>query len=270
MKLPRRVLGRSGIEVSRLGLAGSFGIDADSAERAFSELGVDYFFVTPRMKGAAEGVRRLVGAGVRDQIVIGSGVELPFGWGVRRAFDKAARKLGVERIDILHLFWVQAHWYVTGNTWKEMRRLKEEGLVRALAISCHDRPMARRLVDELELDVLMLRYNAAHRGAEGEVFETLDAGNRPGIVAYTATRWGKLLSPAGELGPMTPAECYRFPLTHPMVDVVLCGPRSWNELVADVEGVASGPITGERLREVKRFGDAVRKTATGRIGFRGI
>src|SRR5262249_31751211 len=147
-------------------------------------------------------------------------------------------------------------------------RLKEEGKVRALAISCHDRPMARSLAGELELDALMIRYNAAHRGAEGEIFAGL-AEPRPGIIAYTATRWGRLLKPLKDLGPMSAAECYRFALGHSAVDVVLCGAASYDELRDDAAGVVAGPLSPERLVEVKRFGDAVRATATGRMGFAG-
>lgn len=264
--LPKRPLGQTGLSVAPLGLAGSFGIDADAVERAFHELGINYFFVTGRMKGLCEGVRRLVEAGHRDAIVIGSGAAFPFGWSVPRELDKICKTLGVEVIDVFHLFWVQAHWYVTGNTWPAMRRAKEDGRARALAISCHDRPMATRLVGELGLDALMLRYNAAHRGAEREIFTALP-DPRPGIVAYTATRWGKLLQPKGELGPMTAPECYRFALMSPSVDVVLCGARNWDELAESARGVVEGPLSAERLDEVKRFGDAVRSSATGRIGF---
>lgn len=268
----RRPLGRSGLQVSRIGLAGSYGIDADAVERAYHELGINYFFVTPRMSGLAEGVRRLVRAGHRDRIVIASGVNVPFGWSVTREWEGVCRGLGIETVDVFHLFWVQAHWYVTGKTWPAMQKLKEEGKVRALAISCHDRPMARSLVDELELDALMIRYNAAHRGAEGEIFATLPKGPaaRPGIISYTATRWGMLLKPQGELAAMTAPECYRFALGNPTVDVVLCGAASYDELRENAVGAARGPLPPERLAEVKRFGDVVRKTARGKIGFTGL
>jgi aryl-alcohol dehydrogenase-like predicted oxidoreductase len=266
----QRPLGRTGLVASRLGLAGSFGIDAGAAERAFHELGINYLFVTPRMRGLAEAVRRLVRAGHRERLVVASGAGLPFGWTVERALERAAKALGVECFDVFHLFWVQAHWYVTGQTWKAMERLKSSGRARALGISCHDRPMARALADELDLDVLMIRYNAAHRGAEQEIFASLgDGPGRPGVVAYTATRWGRLLKSVDGLGPMSAPECYRFSLGHPKVDVVLCGARSYGELAANAAGVAQGPLAPERLEEVRRFGDRVRSTARGRIGFRG-
>ncbi|MBI2893495.1 MAG: aldo/keto reductase [Deltaproteobacteria bacterium] len=257
---------RTPYRVAPLGLSGSFGIDAVSVERAFHELGLSYLFVTPRTPGMIEGIRKLVRAGHRDEIVIASGAHIPFGWGIGREWGRMARLLGVDRIDVFHLFWIQAHWYVTGKTWSEMRRLKEEGKAGALAVSSHDRAMARALVDELGLDVLMVRYNAAHRGAETEVFATL-GDDRPAVVSYTATRWGKLLRPASGLGPMTAPECYRFALGHPKVDVVLCGAKSWAEIIDDVAGVAAGPLDPARLEEIKRFGDAVRATARGRVGF---
>ena len=146
-------LGRTGLAVSKLALAGSYGIDAEGTERAFHELGITTFFVTPRMKGLVEGVRRLVAAGHRDRLVLIGGAGIPLGFSVGREFKKAATSLGIERFDAFLLFWVQAHWYVTGNTWPALRKLKDEGKVGALGISCHDRPMARALVDEL-LDLL--------------------------------------------------------------------------------------------------------------------
>ena len=197
VRLEPRPFGRTGLRATPLGLACNFGIDAEGVERAWLDHGVSYFFVTQRASAGVEGIRRLVAGGHRDRIVIASGASVPFGWSVRREWEKSARALGVDVIDVFHLFWVQAHWYVTGNTWKEMQKLKEEGKVRALAISIHDRKMATRLAGELGLDALMIRYNAAHRGAEREIFEPLEGPNRPAMIAYTATRWGKLLEAKG-------------------------------------------------------------------------
>ena len=266
---PSRVpLGRTGLSVMPLGLAGSFGIAPEAVERAFHDLGVNYFFVTPRMEGLVEGLRRLIAQGHRDELVIAAGASIPIGASVPKEWAHVARALGVDVIDVFHLFWVQAHWYVSGRTWPAMRALVSAGKARALAISCHDRPMARALVDELHLDALMIRYNAAHRGAEKEIFATLGP-DRPGVIAYTATRWGRLLQPAAGLGPMSGPECYRFALGNPAVDVALCGAASYDELAENVRGLSAGPLDPARLVEVRRFGDAVRATATGKVGFLG-
>jgi hypothetical protein len=71
--LPSRPLGNTGLVAAPLGLAGSFGIDADGVERAFHELGVNYFFVTLRMTKTLEGLRRLIRAGHRDRLVLALG-----------------------------------------------------------------------------------------------------------------------------------------------------------------------------------------------------
>ncbi len=225
-RLVHRPFGSTGLSVSQLGLAGSQGIDARAVERAFHELGVNYFFATPQMPGLCEGVRRLVRAGHRDAIVIASGAHLPWAVTLPREWAQSARALGVEHIDVFLLLRVQARFYVTGGTWPAMRRMREEGRVRALGVSCADVALARALVDELELDALMIRYGASERRAEEEVFATL-GGKRPGIVTYTSTGWGARISPVG----------VSFALSHPVVDVALCGARTYEELRESIEAV---------------------------------
>ena len=68
---------------------------------------------------------------------------------------------------------------------------------------------------------------------------------------------------------MTGAECYRFALSHPAVDVVLCGARSYEELRANALGTEEGPLAPARLDEVRRFGDAVRSAKAAKVGFAG-
>jgi aryl-alcohol dehydrogenase-like predicted oxidoreductase len=261
-----RTLGRTGVAASPLALAGFYGADAACVERAFHELGLTTFFVTPVMRGVAEGVRRLVRAGHRDRLTIVSGASLPFGWLVDAQLAWAMKSLGLDVIDVMLLSWVRSRWAAGGRTWAVLQRRKQLGDARAIGVSCHDRPLARALVDELDLDVLMCRYNAAHRGAEGDIFATLPA-RRPGIIAYTATRWGRLLQPAGALPSLTPGDCYRFALSHPAVDTVLCGAASFEQLADDARAAAEGALAAARLEEVRRFGDAVRGTLTGRIGW---
>ena len=272
-RLERRPLGATGLQVTPLALAamsmasgpGASSLGAGDVERAYHEHGLNTFLVTRQMRELTGGIRRLAGSGRRDDLVIASMASIPTGWSVRRAWEKNAAALGVERIDVFLLGWVRWRWYVTGRTWEEMRRLKEEGKVRAIGISCHDRPLALALARELGVDVLMIRYNAAHRGAERQLFEPLGA-SRPGIIAYTATRWGMLLRPQPEHGferGMTAPECYRFVLGHPAVDLALCAARSPDELRQDVEGVRQGPLDPARDAEVRGFGDAVHASSRG-------
>ncbi|MFI5302837.1 MAG: hypothetical protein ACHREM_32510, partial [Polyangiales bacterium] len=58
-------------------------------------------------------------------------------------------------------------------------------------------------------------------------------------------------------------------LGSPYVDVVLSGARSWDEIKQNAEAAKLGPLSCERLEQVRRFGDRVRATATGKVGFLG-
>jgi aryl-alcohol dehydrogenase-like predicted oxidoreductase len=145
-----------------------------------------------------------------------------------------------------------------------MRRYQEQGKIRQIAVSTHVRRYAGELVRRGVLDVLMMRYNAAHRGAEQEIFPHLAISN-PGVVSYTATRWGRLLRrPRGwpaEGRMATAGDCYRFVLSNPHVHVCLTAPRNERELAENLAAVQRGPLGGEDMAFMTRWGEAVRATS---------
>jgi aryl-alcohol dehydrogenase-like predicted oxidoreductase len=242
-------------------------LSPDDVEHSFHDHGVTTFLVSPGMKALTEGLRRLIAAGHRDELILIGAAMLPFGWSVRRSFERTARSLGTDRLDVFLVAFVQGRWYITGRTWSAMKQLKQERRVRAIGISSHKRRLAAKLAREFSVDVLMIRYNAAHRGAETEVFDEL-VESRPAIISYTATRWGVLLRPLPERGfprAMTPGECYRFVLGHPAVDMALFAARTPQELREDVAAVLLGPLDEQRIEELRRFGDAVHEAARGSV-----
>jgi aryl-alcohol dehydrogenase-like predicted oxidoreductase len=118
------------------------------------------------------------------------------------------------------------------------------------------------MIRDPAFDAIMVRYNAAHPGAEREVFPHLDAGGaRPGVVAFTATRWGTLLdprlTPAGDATPRA-SDCYRFSLSHPDVDLTLAGPKDRAQLDEALAALERGPMSAEEMAWMKRVGVAVR------------
>src|SRR6185436_10022122 len=119
----------------------------------------------------------------------------------------------------------------------ELQEVRESGLVRGVSISTHDRKLAAELAREGVLDAMMIRYNAAHRGAETEIFPHLPESN-PAVVSFTATRWSYLVRrPRGypEGGRIPSAGmCYRFVLSNPAVDVCLTAPSNLREFEANL------------------------------------
>lgn len=242
--------------VFRLGLSGSFGLDEAGAREALER--IQYLFWFPNMKGLTAALKDAVRRD-RARYVVASGPILGHfpGW-VRKAAEKRLRTLGTDYLDVLQLSWLSKMSAFTGAVQDELLRLKEEGKIRAIGVTTHDRPRAGRLAEESIVDLLQIRYNAAHPGAEKDVFPHL-ARRRPALVAYTATSWRKLLKrPRGWKGTvMNAGDCYRWALASPHVDVVLSGPRTVTELRENLAAVDRGPLSKDELAWMRDFGRAV-------------
>ncbi len=255
----KRVLGRNGLVVGRLGLGSSYGAPAAAYERAF-EHGCNYFYWgSLRSEAMAKAIRHLVGRH-RDQLVVVLQSYSRLGLRLRPRIEAGLRRLNLEYADVLLL---GLHNSLPRPAVMEAAMwLKERGRVRHLAVSAHHRPIFQQYAADLRFEVVMVRYNAAHRGAEGEVFPHLSTGatTRPGVVSYTATRWGTLLdpryTPPGRRTP-TAADCYRFVLSNPNVDVCLTAPATEAEMDANLRALELGPMSDEERQWLHVVGDHV-------------
>jgi len=255
------LLGRTGLTVSRLGLASGYGVPAEAVERAYGEHHINYFYWSQRRgAGMAQALRRLARS-ERDGIVVALQSYDHLGWFMSRGVEKGLKALGIDHADILILGWYNR--FPGQRILNAARSLQERGLVRFLAMSGHNRRLFGEVAKRAEspIDVFMVRYSAAHRGAEEEIFPHLPESGAPGVTTYTATRWGKLLDqgkmPPGER-PLTAAECYRFVLSQPRVDLCMMGPRSLQEFEEGAAALEGGPVTAEERERFRRIGDFVR------------
>jgi aryl-alcohol dehydrogenase-like predicted oxidoreductase len=252
----RPVRAVQGKRLHRLGLAPSYGLDEAGCAEALEQL--QYVFWNPRATRFT-GPLRAACRRDRERYVIAGGPTLAWFPGqLQRYVDRARKVLGTDYLDVLQLYWVSKMSRLSPAMLEELVRIRETGAVRALGVSIHDRPRAGRLALDSPLDLLMVRYNAAHPGAEADIFPHL-ARRQPAVVAYTATSWRKLLKPpAGWKGPvMTAGDCYRFCLTSPHVDVVLTGPKDTAELRENLAALARGPLSGEEQRWMRELGKQV-------------
>ncbi len=242
----------------RVGLACNFGIDEGAADAAF-ERGVNLVYWTSARTGKVRpAVQRALKRDREKMILVGCTGMGWFGFNVRNRAEAVLRELETDYLDVFLISWVGVTGALTGGTLERLVELKASGKVRAIGISIHDRERAGRLALDSPLDTFMLRYNAAHPGAERDVFPHL-AKRRPSVLAYTATSWRRLLSkPRGWDGPvMTAPDCYRFCLSSPHVDVVLSGPKSAGELQQNLDALERGPLSTEEDGWMRRFGAAV-------------
>lgn len=255
-------LGRTDLSVVPLGLAASYGIGGGEVERAF-ERGLNLFYwgalrapVLPRAADFGQALKRIA-ARDRNKIVT---VIQSYARSPRRvvsSIENGLRQLGLDYTDVLLLGW----WNLPPpeRLLDAAADMVHRGRARHIMISCHNRSNFPVLARDPRVGLLMIRYNAAHPGAERDVFPLLE-GERPGLVAYTATSWGQLLDPAlvpaGERVP-TAADCYRFVLSDPHIDACYTGPKTGDELDGAMRALELGPMNDDEIAWMRRVGTSV-------------
>jgi aryl-alcohol dehydrogenase-like predicted oxidoreductase len=253
-------LGRTGLRVHRLGLSASYRPGERTVERALDE-GMNYCFCYG-FDGQMNRVLRRLPPRRREQVVIGTGAYNYIWWrqDLLRTLERRLRQLRTDYIDVFHFLGVMRPEHMTSRVLDQLARLRMDPRVKAVSISCHHRKYAGELAAAGALDCLMIRYNAAHRGAESDIFPHL-AAHGVGVVSYTATRWTFLLRRSRHWPKDRPipsaGQAYRFVLSNPHVDVCLTAPRSERELLENLAAARLGPLTEDELGFMRSYGDVV-------------
>ena len=254
----RAPFGKTGVMLSRIGLASGYGVPAASIEKAFHEYGINYLYISPLLNlgNMVKAIRNLA-PDHRAELCIVLARPMFKGFRLERYVERWLQKLELEWIDLL---FQDVHKPLTQKVTDRVQRLEESGKVRFLGISGHKRPFLGRIArGELEapVDFIHVRYNAVHTGAEQEVFPHLPQEDRPGVVVFTATCWRKLLKPklmpAGER-PLTAAECYRFVLSRQDVNVCVTAPSTAEQMEDNLEALDAGPLDEEEMARIRRIG----------------
>jgi predicted aldo/keto reductase-like oxidoreductase len=253
--------------VCRLGLAtrGSGELTPDDVSHAV-ERGVNFL----NWCGAPDGLSHAVAAmgGRRQDVVVCVQFE------ARTAADAAAElrqilhELRTDYVDVLTFYYVEEpdEWrqiVAPGGALEVCAAAQRDGVVRMLGLTSHQRKLAAETARSALLDMLMIRYNAAHRGAEEEVFPAATECGLP-VVVYTCMRWGALLRPTPDdppgFAPPPAPSWYRFALQNPAATVALMAPESGTELDEDLSVLtAVGPLPPEEYERLAAHGSRVRK-----------
>jgi aryl-alcohol dehydrogenase-like predicted oxidoreductase len=257
--------------VLRLGLAarGDSRLEAHDVFHAW-EQGLNYWNWCGEEDGMCEAIRDL--GRKRTEVVIASQISVD-DWSrdtMRFELDRALKKLKTDWLDIVTLYYVESE-----SEWSEilsedgalraLKEAKQEGRIRAIGLTTHQRPLAANWVKSGELDLLMIRYNAAHRGVETDVFPITDELGVP-VVCFTCLRWGALMKPTrndpADFRVPVAREWYRFVLSNRSVGVALTAPNTRAELLENLALLEDWrETTAEERDALKGHGDRVRESA---------
>ena len=255
-----RITTQHGTPANRLGLAAQ-PHQGPSCVGMAVEAGINYFFFYgPSQKDFAAALTPLIRERAHE-IIVASGSGARTQRGLQAARRNILSLLGTELIDVFFAEYIHPGVdpelvFGSGGVLDELQRWKANGWIRYAGASAHDRRLALALAQDSRVDVLMHRYNMAHRKAEVEVFPAAIESGTP-IVAFTATRWRTLLkSHAAWSGdPPTAVDCYRFCLAEQAVQLVLSAPNSVAELNDNLAVLTLPPMDKETCHQWARFGD---------------
>jgi hypothetical protein len=283
MESPRRLprltdrlpLGTSGLEVSPF----CIGIveDPNTIAAAF-EAGINFFFVSadmhwPLYEGTRRGLAQLIAGApaVRDAIVVAvvAYVTQPeFMWAPFEEVLDEVPALG--RIDMTVAGGVYRHDSpVRAKVLAGHRAFRHTG-TRASGMSFHDRNAARDALDADQLDIAFVRYNPPHPGAREDLFPHVRPrgdGRRCLLYNFKSTvghlddaEYGKFgVSPEFWRPHIT--DYYRFALTEPALDGILCAPYTPAEVQGLADAMERGPLSDEDHQYLLDLGELVRGTA---------
>lgn len=255
--------------VCRLGLAtrGGSALLREDIEWAIAR-GVNYLNWCGHPDGLNHAIAQLGAA--RSKVVISVQFQSRTCREAANEFESYLEQLRTAYIDIATLYYVECNeeWEMItarDGVWKYLETEKRAGRLRLIGLTTHQRPLAARWAQTGLLDMLMIRYNAAHRGAGDDIFAVTSRRKIP-VVTFTGLRWGALLKPTPEdppgYRPPTPADCYRFCLANENVAVALMAPANRGELESDLELLDDWrPPSSNEMQAICAHGERVRRHA---------
>jgi aryl-alcohol dehydrogenase-like predicted oxidoreductase len=249
----------NGQPASILGLAGSRGMDTSCVAVPF-EAGVNYFFFYDLShENLLNGLKPIV-ATQREQVLIATGSDDRDKGRLRQYLEQVRQYLDVDVVDVFFAEYVTHNediaqiWAVLDELWA----WKERGLIRYVGATTHNRAIALDLIKSDRTEVLMHRYNMAHRKAQEQVFPMAQQAGIP-VVAFTCTRWGQLLRghPDWLFEIPTAADCYRYALHQKAVHLALTAPETRAQLEENLSVLYAPELTPEAVVKWQNYGALV-------------
>ena len=244
-EIPQRLLGRTGANVSVLGLGGGGLLYTlgrrDAAVRLIRHaiaLGVNYCD-TARLYGPSESYYgEALSAGFRERVFLATKTQARDGSGARRQLETSLKTLRTDRVDLIQIHNVQFMRdldpiFAVDGVYRALQAARDEGLCRFVGITGHFDPhvMAEALRRE-PFDACLVALNAADRRYLSfiEHFLPVARERRVPVIGMKVVADGRLLKH------LAPADALHYTLSLPGVVTAIMGCGTQRELEENVEG----------------------------------
>lgn len=271
--MPKRKLGKTGLEVSIFSLGGQGVLEDNKTDRKLAieiiqeayELGVNYFDTAPAYGPSEELYGEAMGS-FRDKIVLATKTDTRDRDGSLKLLEKSLKRLKTDYIDIWqvhHLSTSEEVFQVTGKdgALEAMLQMKEEGVVKHIGITGHAKPrVLLQAMEEYDWETVLCPINPAdHNMKEPFVTTVVAEANRKGIgiIGMKIFAQGYMFHPNG----ITSAEdLVSYALSQP-VSTIIAGHDTKEQLRENVAiaKVTSLPIVQERIQGIIDKADSYKK-----------
>ncbi len=280
-KAPRAILGRTGVEVSRLGIGCAHfqrpNVTVDDVGAAMHralELGIDYFDTAPNYGRGDHFAETKMGPTVkevRDRIFLVTKTEEPTYEGTWKLLRQSMERLQTDRLDLVHVhnFGMESRFedldfvFSDKGTLGALREARQQGVIRFIGASGHLYPSRfHKILDTGEIDVLMNAVNFVCQHVydfEGKVWSRA-RDEDIGLVAM------KVLGGASGGNTFRMAKDHyesavRYALSIPGCAVAVIGCENAKEIEEAAQAVAAAqPLTADERTRLAQLGQELATT----------
>lgn len=255
-EVPKTVLGRTGLTVTRLGVGGAYCESVDGYREAI-DCGVTYIDTARAYRdGEDEKVIGTAIKGQRDALILATKTNKRDAKSARTELETSLQMLGVDYIDVYQLHHLNTQGErdqaLAPNGALEMaQKARDEGLIRFIGVTGHDWVEIQHAVDTGFFDTVLCWYNCAMKTPEDTVFRAADKHNT-GVVIMNASRNDRLF---GAANAPSPEQFYRYVLSHKSVNLTIMGLRDIERFHRVAEALSEQEtLTSKEQADLEKYG----------------
>ena len=282
MSLPMALLGRTGLEVTRLGYGAAHNrpmtdYEARAVHAAVLESGINFIDTSDDYGNSEELIGKYL-SHRRSEIVLATKCGMQSGgvghlWtreNILRTLEQSLRRLNTDYVDVMQLHNATVEECERGGLVDGLEEMRRQGKVRWIGTSTTT-PHLPTFLGWGVFDAFQIPYSALEREHEDWITESAEAGVgiiiRGGVArgergegTGREDRWRSFeqagLDDLREEGESRSSLLLRYTLTHPHSDTIIVGTTNPVHVAENVRTVLRGPLSPDTYREIKRRMDA--------------